>query len=199
MLKKITKAFLLSAVIFATPLCSYADPVVADESGQPVVKTLPDRQVALESDAPDATPVNYIVESETARKAKQLEKAENVKENDSWGGAVTIIAMVIVISALVVLCLLFQLFGKISQGFMASRKRAAHGIEDAKSAPEHHEDIDSGEAIAAIAAALAEHFGQNHDLEDTILTIRRMKRAYSPWNSKIHNLRHIPTVHHNQR
>lgn len=51
--------------------------------------------------------------------------------------------------------------------------------------------------IAAISAALAEHFGVSHDMEDTILTIRRMKRAYSPWNSKIYNLRHEPGLHHN--
>lgn len=198
MLKKITKALLLCGVLaFGSPC--YADPVEADEAAEPIVQTLPDGQVALESDVPDSAPVNTIVESETARKAAQLEKANNVKENDSWGGAVTIIAMAIVIMALVILCLLFQLFGKISQVVMASRKRAAQGIEKDAQVPDHHEDIDSGEAIAAIAAALAEHFGQNHDLEDTILTIRRMRRAYSPWNSKIHSLRHVPTLHHNNR
>ena len=42
--------------------------------------------------------------------------------------------------------------------------------------------------------ALAEHFGQGHDMEDTILTIKRMKKAYSPWNSKIYNMRQIPEV-----
>ncbi len=41
--------------------------------------------------------------------------------------------------------------------------------------------------------ALAEHlYGSGHDLERTILTLRRMKRAYSPWNSKIYNIRHVP-------
>ncbi len=29
-------------------------------------------------------------------------------------------------------------------------------------------------------------------MEDTILTIRRMRKAYSPWNSKIYNLRAVP-------
>mgnify|MGYP000836756622 CR=1 FL=1 len=28
--------------------------------------------------------------------------------------------------------------------------------------------------------------------EFPILTLRRMKRAYSPWNSKIYNIRHVP-------
>ena len=31
-----------------------------------------------------------------------------------------------------------------------------------------------------------------HDDESTILTIKKMKRAYSPWSSKIYNLREVP-------
>ena len=46
--------------------------------------------------------------------------------------------------------------------------------------------------ITAISMALAEHMGQGHDIEDTILTIRRMRKAYSPWNSKIYNMRVMP-------
>ena len=53
-----------------------------------------------------------------------------------------------------------------------------------------------GEVIAAIAAALAEHYSGKHDMEDYILTIRSMKRSYSPWNSKIYNLRVLPQVKH---
>lgn len=196
MLKKQIKAFALCMMLSFTPAV-FAAPDYPDEADQPVVQTLPEGQVALESDVPDATPVNYIEESATAKKMAQAEKAKNVEENDSWGGAVTIIAMVIVIAALVILSVLFTIFGKISQKMMAGRKREVHGIEPGNE-PDHHEDIDSGEAIAAIAAALAEHFGQNHDLEDTILTIRRMKRAYSPWNSKIHGLRHLPELHPNK-
>lgn len=197
MLKNKLKAFAICTLL-CCGTASYAAPEYPNEAEETVVKELPDGQTALESDVPDATPVNYIEESATAKKMAQLEKANNVKENDSWGGAVTIIAMVIVIAALIILCLLFLGFGKISQMLMASRKRDAHGIITGEE-PDHHEDIDSGEAIAAIAAALAEHFGQNHDLEDTILTIRRMQRAYSPWNSKIHGLRHLPELQKNKR
>ena len=46
--------------------------------------------------------------------------------------------------------------------------------------------------------ALAEHFGDQHDMEDTIITIRRLKKAYSPWNSKIYNLRQTPELHRNE-
>lgn len=141
---------------------------------------------------------NAIPESSIAKKMTQAEKAENARVNDSWGGAITIIAMCIVISALVVLSLLFLGFGKISESLMKKNKRNAAKPGTLPSDSDGHEP-DSGEAIAAIAAALAEHFGEGHDIEDTILTIRRMKRAYSPWNSKIYNLRVMPELHKNPR
>lgn len=132
-----------------------------------------------------------VPESELTRKMIQAEKARNAEENDGYGIAITIIAMSIVLSALIILSILFLIFGKISASFQKERKRRAHGvsIEDAE---DHHDELDSGEVIAAISMALAEHEGLGHDMEDTILTIRRMRKAYSPWNSKIYNLRAMP-------
>ena len=39
--------------------------------------------------------------------------------------------------------------------------------------------------------ALYEHLN-THDSENTILTINKVKRAYSPWSSKIYSLREVP-------
>lgn len=138
-----------------------------------------------------------IAESEIAHKMTQAEKAHNAAVNDSWGGAITIIAMVIVISALLVLSILFLCFGKISEYLLMSKKRKATKASPTMVTSVDHTEIDSGDVIAAIAAALAEHFGEGHDMEETILTIRRMKRAYSPWNSKIYNLRQMPEIDRN--
>ena len=90
---------------------------------------------------------------DVARKMTQAEKAQNVLENDSWGGAITIIAMSIVIGALILLSIFFMGFGKISEKLLSKKKLEAHG--------------------------------------------RRMRRAYSPWNSKIYNLRVNPGLHKN--
>lgn len=166
---------------------------VADSDEDDVVKELPEGQAMITTGAVNSTEVNTVEESELARKMKQAEKAKNVKENDSWGGAITIIAMIIVIGALIVLSLLFNIFGKISASLLSKKKLEAHG-KTADDVDETHEDVDSGEAIAAIAAALAEHFNDQHDMEDYILTIRRMRRAYSPWNSKIYNIRQNPEL-----
>ena len=101
-------------------------------------------------------------------------------------------SMCIVVAALIVLSILFLCFGRISSALQRRRKKEAHG----PAATDDHEEEDSGEVIAAIAAALAEHYSGKHDMEDYILTIRSMKRSYSPWNSKIYNLRVLPQVKH---
>lgn len=127
-------------------------------------------------------------ESKIAKKMTQAEKNRNAAENDGWGGAITIIAMCIVISALVVLAILFQTFGKISEAILKARKKKAKAA--AAHAPTDDHSLASGEVIAAISLALTEYFSVNHDEEDTILTLQRLQKAYSPWNSKIYNLRH---------
>lgn len=150
-------------------------------------------QTNVEGDWTDSKEVNTVQQSELTRKAIQAEKARNAAENDKFGGAITIIAMCIVLSALIILSLLFLCFGKISSMIHTRKKRAAHGVTE-KEADPLHDEADSGEVIAAISMALAEHMGQGHDMEDTILTIRRMRKAYSPWNSKIYNLRVVPML-----
>lgn len=48
------------------------------------------------------------------------------------------------------------------------------------------------EEIAAIATALSLFRGTLHDKESEVVTILKIKRAYSPWNSKIHGLTKMP-------
>lgn len=172
---------------YAQPASGNSEPQV--EEIVAVEEFVPTEEVVVADEQP------AVQESEIAHKMTQAEKAQNAKENDSWGGAITIIAMCIVVSALVILSILFLGFGKISKMLLSKKKREAHGLSK-EDLSDDHEHVDSGDAIAAIAMALAEHFGQTHDLEDTILTIRTMRKAYSPWNSKIYNLREVPGLQH---
>lgn len=98
--------------------------------------------------------------------------------------------MGIVFSALILLSICFFFFGKANETSAKKKKAAAISSEDA---PASHADVtgDSGEEIAAIAMALYEHLNA-HDKEDTVLTINKVKRAYSPWSSKIYTLRENP-------
>ena len=162
----------------------------------PAVECLECGNEDVESLAVPSEETNTVQVSETARKMRQLEKAKNIEENDSFGGSLTIISMSIVISALILLSLLFQCFGKISQYFINRRKHET-AAKVGKDIEDYHPEVSDGQTIAAIGMALAEHFGQGHDIEDTILTIHQIKKAYSPWNSKIYNLRMQPTLRRN--
>lgn len=186
------KKYVLTAA-FCTTLLATAPAVAATFADtQPSTEVaVSGDQIVVPSTAVNSTEVNTIEESELTRRMIQAEKARNAKENDSHGFAITIIAMCIVIGALVILSLLFMVFGKISSRTLTRKKKEAHGVSE-HNKEDHHDELDSGEVIAAIGMALAEHFGQGHDMEDTILTIRRMRKAYSPWNSKIYNLRNMP-------
>lgn len=196
MLKKVMISAVLSAAIFAGAPASAS--IATDVEQTYTEASQQGDQTNVEGDWTDSREVNTVQESELTRKAIQAEKARNAAENDSFGGAITIIAMVIVLSALIILSLLFLGFGKVSSSIHARNKRMSHGVT-AETAEEHHDELDSGEAIAAIAMAIAEHTGQGHDMEDTILTIRRMRKAYSPWNSKIYNMRVMPEQAHHPR
>ncbi len=155
-------------------------------------------QETLESVAVPSEETNTVEVSATAKRMRQLEKAKNLKENDSFGGSLTLISMCIVILALILLSILFQCFGKISQALLTKKKHAA--VEKAgKTIEQAHPELASGETIAAIGMALAEYFGQGHDMEHTLLTIHQIKKSYSPWNSKIYNLRAKPELHRNIR
>lgn len=190
------KYFFLTLVLsLALTGGAYASPAVSQDLKTEATETTIGEQIEIPSDAVPSEEVDYVEESQIAKKMTQAEKAKNAAENDSWGGAITIIAMVIVISALAVLSVLFLIFGKISEALMTKKKRQTTKITS--DAPAEHHEADTGEVIAAIAMALSEHYGDGHDMEDTILTIRRMKRAYSPWNSKIYNLRQMPDLHKN--
>lgn len=52
----------------------------------------------------------------------------------------------------------------------------------------------SGEVSAAIASAIYLHFAESHDIENTVLTIKKIQRPYSPWSSKLYGLREVPKI-----
>lgn len=195
-LQKSCLATLCFGIIALAPLGAKAytqteETVVVEETcvGEAPAAQADEEHVPLALQEPQVFESDYG-ESKVARKMTQAEKNRNAAENDGWGGAITIIAMCIVVSALVVLSILFLIFGKVSEAILTAKKKRAKAA--AQHAPHDDNGLASGEVIAAISLALTEYFGDKHDIEDTHLTIRRLQKAYSPWNSKIYNLR--PTL-----
>ncbi len=130
------------------------------------------------------TPSSANVIKDTNRKIEEFAK------RDENGFGMTLMAMCIVFSALLLLCLCFYGIGKIGAAISKVRKFRAHGVER-DTVPDELSAHDSGEEIAAIVMALHEHLN-THDAESTVLTINKVKRAYSPWSSKIYSLREVP-------
>ncbi|MDD2551796.1 MAG: OadG family transporter subunit [Dysgonamonadaceae bacterium] len=113
-------------------------------------------------------------------------KIVSLKKNDPWGVMITITSMLVVFLGLIVLYFVFKFTGRI-----AKRLTRLNAIRSGKlSAYKTHEI--SGEVLAAISAAIYEMDQDVHDKESTILTIDEVKRTYSPWSSKIYNMRQLP-------
>lgn len=119
------------------------------------------------------------------------DKIDLFAEKDKNGFAMAIMAMSIVFSALLLLCICFYIISKIGAYVSSRNKAASHGTKVTDLPKEGHAAHDSGEEIAAIAMALHEHLDA-HDRENTVLTIKKLRRAYSPWSSKIYGLRQLP-------
>lgn len=118
------------------------------------------------------------------------DKIDMFAEKDKNGFAMAIMAMGIVFSALLLLCICFYIISKIGERVSSRNKTKTFGTPKTE-LPEEAKGHDSGEEIAAIAIALHEHLNA-HDSENTVLTINKVKRAYSPWSSKIYGLRQLP-------
>lgn len=124
---------------------------------------------------------NQVVTSDAA--------LERFKEQDPDGVGMALTAMSVVFSALLLLYFVFKSIGKISIRLQTYRVQKATGVNTSQ-ATEMVET--SGEVLAAIAMALSELDNEVHDIENTVLTINKVGRTYSPWNSKIYMLREQP-------
>ncbi len=103
----------------------------------------------------------------------------------TWGDILiaSVIGIAIVFIALTLLVFAFNLTGSLS--VRSSKKRM-----EKQGAAQHEvasSDISASE-IAAISMALHMYFDDEHDKESNIITIKRIERRYSPWNSKIYGL-----------
>ena len=138
------------------------------------------------------TESKYITPGRANQNKAGNERVARFQANDENGFALTIMAMGIVFSALLLLVICFYIISKIGAYKAKDNKAKAHsGTSVSKLAKDQRPDHDSGEEIAAIAMALHEHLNA-HDTESAVLTINKVKRAYSPWSSKIYGLREVP-------
>lgn len=131
------------------------------------------------------------VVQDSIKAAQESEMLHNLGFNPSNVGndeiIITVLGYGIVFLALVILYLFFTNLTKVLLNARKKKLKAAgkdtHSVDDL-SIP--------GETAAAISMALSLHFQEAHDIENTIITIKKVQSAYSPWNSKLHGLRQHP-------
>jgi Na+-transporting methylmalonyl-CoA/oxaloacetate decarboxylase gamma subunit len=100
------------------------------------------------------------------------------------GIPVAAVGYFIVFTALVVLFFVFTYLAKLLE--YQARKRCER--DGRKECAESDEFAINGEVTAAISMALHLHFSEMHDIESGKLTMKRVSKRYTPWNSKIYNV-----------
>jgi hypothetical protein len=114
--------------------------------------------------------------------------ADRLLEINPLGLGMAVIALGIVFFSFVVMYLIFRILARI---FAKRLKRKQ--IKTNETQLDQSVSIDStGEIDAAIALTIYLMQQQAHDIEDTVLTIKKVARTYTPWSSKIYGLRKIP-------
>lgn len=82
---------------------------------------------------------------------------------------------------IVVLALMVGIMSVMGMGFKQKKQKQ----------PVHKVEVEE-EKVAAIATALKIFQSDLHDKESEVITIHKIKSAYSPWSSKIHGLTQLP-------
>lgn len=128
------------------------------------------------------------------------EAAKEFAQHDPHGFIMAMLGMGIVFIILILLYVIFSNTPKLfTQSFRdkmknAFRKKKPVEVSAAEETSPAETDtvVDlTGEVNAAIAAAIHLYRSELHDFEDTVLTMKKVSKTYSPWSSKIYGLRNL--------
>ncbi|MDR0687765.1 MAG: lamin tail domain-containing protein [Prevotellaceae bacterium] len=128
---------------------------------------------------------NMLVQFEAA--------SDRFRTYDPSGIAMAITAMTVVFLALISLFLIFKYVGKTALWVIALRGKKIPKESPAQVTVSGEKQQPSpGAVFAAIAYALRRYELEMSELESNILTINKISKTYSPWNSKFYMLRETP-------
>ena len=113
-------------------------------------------------------------------------QSERIQESDPVGIGLTVVAVSVVFLALLCISLILKGYGKLILKTQ-DRKAKKNAPTDA---PVPTPSETSGEIYAAIAAAIYMYDEELHDDENTVITIEKVERAWTPWNAKYYNMNH---------
>ena len=115
-------------------------------------------------------------------------QSERILTSDPHGFGLAVVAICVVFVALICIWLIMMLFSSIIRK-STEKKAGQPAAAKSPSIGAIASGVD-GEVYAAIAAAIYAYEQDLHDEEDTIITIQKVERAWTPWNAKFYNMNH---------
>ncbi len=130
-----------------------------------------------------------IVASETAHLKSKFQKIvfdpSKIWQMDGW--SIAGYSFLVVFLALTVIVLFFLMTGRIS--FVLNARKA--NLIQIKKIPKEKKEMNN-DIHAAICMALFIQINDTHDDESGVITLEKIERRYSPWSSKIYNIKKKP-------
>lgn len=109
---------------------------------------------------------------------------------DTSNITIALVGYIIVFTALVILYLVFASVPKIIKlrhKILQKRKNC----KNEENCEEEFQGFITGQENAAIATAIYLFLNELHDEETAVMTIKKIKKVYSPWSSKLHGMNNI--------
>lgn len=123
---------------------------------------------------------------------RKPKKSEEIAAADPVGVGLTAASVSVVFLVLIFLAIIFTQYGKMLMNIQKKRAvkaAAASGAATPATQSQAASSVDvSGEVYAAIAAAVHLYHDELHDEENTIITIQKVERSWTPWNAKYYNM-----------
>ncbi len=108
---------------------------------------------------------------------------------DSLTWTIVIVGMGIVFLSLTIVYLFFRYLLPFIMNFRLMSFARRRGIDPSEIVTARNKL--SGEVNAAIAMAIYSYMSELHDVESGVITIRRVSKNYSPWSSKLYNMKNL--------
>ncbi len=119
------------------------------------------------------------------RVAKQSEK---IAKTDKYGVGLAAVAVSVVFLALICIALIISGSGKLITNTEERQKKKGDKAKERAIKPVSDGSNMQNEVFAAIAAAIHLYNDELHDEEDTVITIQKVEREWTPWNAKYYNM-----------
>jgi len=113
----------------------------------------------------------------------------NYEAVDTLAWIIVIVGIVIVFISLIIIYLFFR-YGMTAMLKIQLKNLARKKGIDPKEL-ENSQALMTGETNAAIAMALYSYYDEIHDEESGVITIKRVSKMYSPWSSKLYNMKNL--------